>query len=164
VALLNRIRSLFHKHSTWEGGPAKAMLDHHAKGLANVRAFSIDYRTCILKGYVYLREAAVKKFYHTSMSEALWSRVASLEAPHDVHPNPTPSGEPRCSHCRSKEVHAYLGLLPTRTHCPLASLKINSAALKKVVKQSADLVATHPDVEAAKASIAEFVRLALATP
>ena len=32
------------------------------------------------------------------------------------------------------------------------------------VRQSTELVATHPDVEAAKASIAEFVRLALAPP
>ena len=162
LELLNSIRRLYHKHNAWEGGPAKAMLDHHAKGLVSVRNFSIDYRTCILKGYVYLREAAAKKFFHPSMSEALWSRVAGLEAPHDVHP--APSGDPKCAHCRSKEVHSYLGLLPSRTHCPFSSLRINSTALKKVVRQSTELVATHPDVEAAKASIAEFVRLALATP
>ena len=75
-----------------------------------------------------------------------------------------PSGDPKCSHCRLKEVHLYLGLLPSRTHCPFTSLRINSRALKKVVRQSTELVATHPDVEAAKAFIAEFVRLALATP
>ena len=54
------------------------MLDHHAKGLGSVRYFSIDYCTCILKGYVYLREAGAKKFFHPSMSEVLWSRVAGL--------------------------------------------------------------------------------------
>ena len=97
------------------------------------------------------------------MSEVLWSRVAGLEAPHDLHP--ARYGDPKCSHCRSKEVHFYLGLLPSRTHCPFTSLSINSRALKKVVRQSAELVAMHPeDVVAAKASIAESVSLALATP
>ena len=73
LALINMIRYLYHnKHNnTWDGGPAKAMLDHHAKGLVSVRNFSIDYRTCILKGYMYLREAATKKFYHPSMSKVL---------------------------------------------------------------------------------------------
>ena len=74
------------------------------------------------------------------------------------------NGDPKCSHYRSKKVHSYLGLLPLRTHCPFTSVMINSTALKKVVRQSTELVAMHPDVEAAKASIVEFVRLALATP
>ena len=74
LALMNRTWYLYHKHNskTWDEGLAKAMLDHHAKGLLSVRNFSIDYHTCILlKGYLYVREAATKKFYHPSMSEAL---------------------------------------------------------------------------------------------
>ena len=140
------------------------MLDHHTKGLASVRAFSIDHRTCVHKEHVCLREASAKKFFHASSSEALcWSRVASLEAPHNPHL--PPAGESRCSHCRSKEIHSCLGLVPSRGHCPFAGLKINSLALKKALKQqSVDLLAAHPDLEAAKASIAEFARLALATP
>jgi hypothetical protein len=162
VALLNRVRYLYHhNNNTWEGGPAKAMIAHHAKGLGNVRAFSVDYRTCVLKTYVHLRESANKKFFHPSMSEALWSRVANLEAPHDALT--PPGGEPKCSHCRNKEAHTYLGLLPARTNCPFASLKCNSVGLKKAVKQSVEVLATHPEVEAAKLSIAEIVRL-LATP
>ena len=88
--------------------------------------------------------------------------MAGLEAPHDLHP--PPSGDLKCSHYRSKEVHSYLGLLPSRTHCPFTSLRIKSLALKKAVKQLTELVVTHPDVEATKASITEFVRLALAPP
>jgi hypothetical protein len=110
-----------------------------------------------------LREASAKKFYHASVSEAFWSCVAGLEAP--CNPHLPPAGEPRCSHCRSKEIHSCLGLVPSRGHCPFAGLKINSSALKKALKQqSVDLLAAHPDLEAAKASIAEFARLALATP
>ena len=93
---------------------------------------------------MYLPEAAAKKFSHPSMSEVLWSHVAGLEVPHDVHP--APSGDLKCSHCRSKEVHSYFGLLPSRTHGPYTSLRINSTALKKVVRQSTELVAMHPDV------------------
>jgi hypothetical protein len=163
VSLLDRVRSLcYHHNNAWEGGPAKAMLDHHAKGLGNVRAFSIDYRTCVLKTHVCLRESADKKFFSASMSEALWSRVATLEAPHDALTPPVVGA--KCSHCRNKEVHACLGLLPARTNCPFASLKFNSVVLKKAVKQSVEALATHPEVEAAKASIAEIVRLLLATP
>ena len=138
------------------------MLEHHAKGLAKVRSFSLDYRTCVLKVYVYLREAASKKFFTSAMSEALWSRVASLETLHEA---PSASaGDPKCSHCRSKEVHTYLGLLPARTHCPFVSLKTNSAGLKKAVKQSVEVLASHPEVEAARASISEIVRLLASTP
>ena len=127
-ALLNCIRSLYHKYNkSWEGGPAKAMLDHHSKGLASVRVYSEDYRMFVLKAYVYLREAKDKKFIHASMSEALWSRVSTLEAPHATLGAAPPAGEPKYSHCRSKEVHAYLGLLPAKNHCPFASLKFNSA-------------------------------------
>jgi hypothetical protein len=54
-------------------------------------------------------------------------------------------------------------LLPARTNCPFASLKHNSVGLRKAVKQSVEVLATHPEVEAAKLSIAEIVRL-LATP
>jgi hypothetical protein len=163
VSLLDRVRSLYYHHNnTWEGGPAKAMLDHHAKGLGNVRAFSIDHRTCVLKTCVCLRESADKKFFGASMSEALWSRVATLEVPHDAL---TPPGVgAKCSHCRNKEVHAYLGLLPARTNCPFASLKFNSVVLRKAVKQSVEALATHPEVEAAKASIAEIVRLLSVAP
>jgi hypothetical protein len=162
VALLNRVWCLYHhNNNTWDGGPAKAMLEHHAKGLGNVRAFSIDYRTCVLKTYVCLREAADKKFFHSAMLQALWSRIALLEAPHDAL---TPLGrDPKCSHCRNKEVHTYLGLLPARTNCPFASVKIKSTVLKKAVKQSVEVLASHPEVEAAKASIAEILRL-LTTP
>ena len=164
VALLNRIRGLYHKNNdTWDEGPAKAMLDHHTKGLANVRAFSIDYRTLILKVHVHLREAASKKFFHTAMSEVLWTRMARLESPHDVQPPPS-AGDPKCSHCRSKEIHAHLGLLPARNHCPFLGLRVNSLSLKKALKQSGEVLSTHPGVEAAKASITEIVRLLLASP
>jgi hypothetical protein len=82
LGLLNKIRQLFYTHHhLWEGGPAKAMLDFHSKGLAKARSFSSDYQTFILKVYVYLREASEKGVYHASMAESLWSRVSSLDPP-----------------------------------------------------------------------------------
>jgi hypothetical protein len=86
MALLNRIRFLcHHNNNAWNGGPAKAMLlKQHAKGLADARAFSIDHQRRVLKVHVCLQKAANKEFFHSFMSKALWSCVASLEAPHDA--------------------------------------------------------------------------------
>ncbi len=119
-------------------------------------------RTGILETYVYLGGSANKKFLSDAVSAGLGSRVATTEAPHDALTPPVVGA--KCSHCRNNEVHAYLGLLPARTNCPFASLKFNSVVLRKAVKQSVEALATHPEVEAAKASIAEIVRLLLATP
>jgi hypothetical protein len=61
--------------------------------------------------------------------------VSLLEAPHDG-PAAPPVGEPHCSHCRKREIHAYLDLLPVKIHCPFATLKMNTVALKKAIKQA----------------------------
>lgn len=107
---------------------------------------------------MYLRKAADKKYFHSSMSKALWSRVSLLLLGHD-RPAAPPVWEPRCSHCRKKKIYAYLGMLPSKTHCPFATLKVNTDAIKKAIKQAVEALKTHPEVEAAKVPFAEIVWL-----
>jgi hypothetical protein len=165
VSLLAKVRQLYYAHRVWEGGPAQAMLDYHAKKLASVRAFSCDYRSLVLKTYVHLRDAADKKFYHASQQEALWSRVTVLEHEHPSGPpkpgglgGPGTPGPPRCSHCRSGELHVLLGLPAGKPSCPLIALKHASAELKAATKKVLDSVKAHPDGAAARVLIAELTR------
>jgi hypothetical protein len=94
----------------------------------------------ILRTYAYLRDAESKAFYHESMTEGLWDRVALLtERVRDdtvpkkdpvppvpqkekEPPAPKKEGTPKCSHCRSAAVHKQLKLEPTRVVCPFLSL------------------------------------------
>jgi hypothetical protein len=157
MGLLNKIRQLFYTHHLWEGGPAQAMLDFHSKGLAKARSFSSDYQTFILKVYVYLREASEKGFYHAFMAESLWSRVSSLESPQDAT-QPKAPGDSRCSHCKSKDVHLLLGLLPTRTLCPFIGL--SGTDLRNAIKELIKSTKSHPDSDKVKL-VADIIKLHL---
>jgi ribosomal protein L23 len=50
-------------------------------------------------------------------------------------------------------------MLPSKTHCPFATLKVNTDAIKKAIKQAVEALKTHPEVEAAKVPFAEIVWL-----
>jgi hypothetical protein len=128
MSLLTNVRQLYYdNHNMWELGPAQAMLDFHAKGLAKCRLYSSDYRTFVLKAYIYLRNAAKDKFQDASMTLSLWKRVYTMEnsAKPLVPSGKSPSGGdqvPRSRHCKNRDVHLLLGLLPSKTFCPFAKL------------------------------------------
>jgi hypothetical protein len=140
--LLSTIRQLAFDHGThWEGGPAKAMLEYHSSKLLQVRRHALTRRMLVLRTYVYLRDAESKAYYHESMTEDLWARMALLNdkllsMPISEHEGGEPSpklkekpdrqpskeGNPKCSHCRSSTVHKKLSLDPTKKVCPFLTL------------------------------------------
>jgi hypothetical protein len=144
--LLNSIRQLYYKHpdTPWEGGPAQTMADYHASELAKLRCYSADYRIFILKIYVYFRESSAKKFYHPSMTGALWSHVASLEAPrHADQPSPKNPSPAKCSMCKSREIHQAFGLEASKNVCPFNEL--TGLHLKNAIKEAFDALQSHPN-------------------
>jgi hypothetical protein len=79
LELLSTIRQLAFDHSDlWEQGPAKAMLRFHLDKLLTICQNSLTRKALVLQTYAYLRDARVKSFYHESMTESLWDRLATL--------------------------------------------------------------------------------------
>jgi hypothetical protein len=77
--LLSMVRQLAYDHPAfWEKGPAKAMLDFHSERLLQVQQNALTRKALILQTYTYLRDANAKSFYHESMTESLWDRLAAL--------------------------------------------------------------------------------------
>jgi hypothetical protein len=147
MGLLNAIRQLYYTNLVWEGGPAKAMLDFHAKGLGNIRAFSPDYRTFTLKVYAFLQDTAKKGYFHAKMSQPLWDRVAQLELSGEAHPPSKPSTDkadsPRCSHCKNRDLHNLLGLQHSKTLCPV--LDLTGTHLRAAIKEALTAFKNNPE-------------------
>mmetsp|Transcript_5012 Transcript_5012/g.7695 ORF Transcript_5012/g.7695 Transcript_5012/m.7695 type:complete len:256 (+) Transcript_5012:1679-2446(+) len=78
-ALLAQARELHMAHTDlWEGGPAASLVAYHSEKLLFCRMHAIHRQDMIYQVYMYLRDSARKKFYHDSMTESLWGRIASL--------------------------------------------------------------------------------------
>jgi hypothetical protein len=124
--LTNHIRQLLFEHPDWDKGPARSLFDHHSRRLAELRHHARTRRDLILRTYIYLRDAKHKGFYSNAMMETLWEKVTELAAAPTGRLQPTPSGsvagEPKCGHCKSKEVHQLLNKAGNKLHCPFKTL------------------------------------------
>ena len=146
-ALLNKIRQLAYDHDhIWEGGPAHSLLQYHSDKLLRIRKFALSRRDMILRTYSYLRDAAQRDFYHESMTASIWDRLAQFQSPTINEPPPTPGGEPApsagrhqtCSWCKSRKLHAILGLIHAKTACPFRDIGSTTkarVAARQVVDQ-----------------------------
>jgi hypothetical protein len=54
------------------------MLQFHSDRLLQIRQNALSRKALILQTYTYLRDASAKSFYHESMTESLWDRLADL--------------------------------------------------------------------------------------
>ena len=139
--LANAIRQLAFDHPNWDAGPSKAMLEHHADKIWNIREMAITRKQLILQTYVYLRDAQAKGFYHESMSEALWRRLEDVSKPLPKGSAGGAGGTPaetKCGHCGTKELHRLVNKPGQKRYCPVKSLtEANKAkeAAKWVVEQ-----------------------------
>jgi hypothetical protein len=133
------IRQLAFDHTSWDNGPAKAMLSFHSEKLADIRKYSVSRKQLILQVYTYLRDAQAKDFYHESMAGAIWERIASLPSA-----LPSPSGGTLCSWCASKEMHKLFNVAGQRDLCPVKSLSSKSKA-KDAAKWIIDHKRTDPN-------------------
>jgi hypothetical protein len=78
-SMLSMVRQLAYDHPAfWDQGPAKAMLNFHSERLLQIRQNSLTRKALVLQTYCYLRDANSKGFYHESMTESLWDRLASM--------------------------------------------------------------------------------------
>jgi hypothetical protein len=169
MSLLSMVRQLAYDHPAfWERGPAKSMLDFHSDKLLQIRQNALTRKALILQTYTYLRDANAKSFYHESMTESLWDRLATLQ----VSPVGAGAGggggggsggggggggggaKPRCSHCRSIKVHDLLRIRPTKQCCPLKDLASKKA--REIAKKAIEAWQRDPSVPFA--SIIEFTK------
>jgi hypothetical protein len=165
-SLLQSVRQLAYEHGIWEGGPAKAMLDYHSIRLLQVRRHAISRRGLVLETYVYLRDAEAKAFYHESMAEVLWDKVAELTmmqasvsdnyqggSDGELKKTPSPSS-PRCSHCRNATLHKMLNIESSKKACYFVEL-----FQAKARKAASEAIAEHK--ESPDKDIRECCRAAL---
>jgi uncharacterized membrane protein YgcG len=91
------------------------MLDFCSKRLLQINQNALTYKALILQTYTYLQDAKTKSFYHESMTEHLWDRLATLQVKPGAGGDETGGGgngvggggggnggggkTPRCSHC-----------------------------------------------------------------
>jgi hypothetical protein len=140
--LLSAIRQLAFDHSDqpWNKGPAQAMLAFHSDRLLQIRSHALTRKALILQTYCYLRDADAKGFYHESMTESLWSRLAELSTRDSYDGGGgTPPGDGRrgrwCSHCRNPKVHELYHVGPSKPDCPLLSVP-NSTKARNISKKA----------------------------
>jgi hypothetical protein len=175
--LLSMVRQLAYDHPAfWEKGPAKAMLDFHSERLLQVRQNALTRKALILQTYTYLRDANAKSFYHESMTESLWDRLATLT----VNPGggggssvgqgtETPAivgggaaavtAKPRCSHCRSAKLHELMRVRPAKLCCPVKDLSSKKA--REVAKGAIEAWGRDPSIEGGFPSHLEIVKAEL---
>jgi hypothetical protein len=149
INLLSMVRQLAYDHPAfWERGPAKAMLDFHSEKLLQIRQNALTRKALVLQTYTYLRDANAKSFYHESMTESLWDRLATLVNPGAGEDSGSRAGggtgtggsvgggssgvvavakPPRCSHCRSIKLHELKQVRPAKLCCPLKDLSSKKA-------------------------------------
>jgi hypothetical protein len=142
-SMLSMVRQLAYDHpSFWEQGPAKAMLEFHSERLLQIRQNSLTRKALVLQTYCYLRDASSKGFYHESMTESLWDRLATIAKSQSSGTTKGSSGggvvkstvvgdarAPRCSHCRSAKLHELAKARPSKQMCPLKDLSVKQAKL-----------------------------------
>jgi len=139
----------------WSGSLAKAMIVYHAEKLGDIRAYSADWRDCLLETYIHLRDAEKNKFFSESMTRTLW-RQGPPPIPRDISeedgsPGGTKRGsgdtddEGRCSHCRRRSVHDGT----TKSRCPLKDFTATGA--RSLVKAFSDAKAKAVISDAVKA-------------
>jgi len=125
----------------WTGSLAKAMIEHHAEKLGDIRAYAADWRDCLLETYVHLRDAEKNKFFSESMTRALWrqARPPLMSPITDAEDGEGQRGatgggdaEGRCSHCRRRSVHDGT----TKSKCPLKNF--SGTAARALVKSFSD--------------------------
>jgi len=125
----------------WNGSLAKAMIDHHAEKLGDIRAYAADWRDCLLETYVYLRDAEKNRFFSESMTRALWRQarspllapsIATEEEEKQRSTMGAGDAEGRCSHCRRRSVHEGT----TKSKCPLKNF--SGTAARALVKSFSD--------------------------
>ena len=150
-SMLSMVRQLAYDHPAfWDQGPAKAMLNFHSERLLQIRQNSLTRKALVLQTYCYLRDANSKGFYHESMTESLWDRLASMTKSQGGGNGKGGGGGDgggggkgagnggdrvtRCSHCRSAKLHELAKVRPTKQLCPLKELSQKKA---KIVAKSA---------------------------
>jgi hypothetical protein len=172
INLLSMIRQLAYDHPAfWDKGPAKAMLDFHSDRLLQIRQNALTRKALVLQTYTYLRDANAKSFYHESMTESLWDRLATLT----VNPGGGEGGggqgtgtpgaggggggggaKPRCSHCRSIRLHELMRVRPAKLCCPVKELSSKKA--REVAKEAIESWNRDPTVEGGFPTMLELAR------
>lgn len=152
-SLLVQARELHMNHpDEWEGGPAASLINHHSEKLLTIRMNADSRRDLILRTYVHLRDSARRSFYHESQTEALWDRMATLSEKLAASNNRRGGGggggggdrggenkSPRCSHCKSSELHKAMKVGIGKADCPLTDLGGKEArkAAKEIMTEAA---------------------------
>jgi hypothetical protein len=163
LRLLDHIDSTAREHQNWDGGFAHAMLQHHPGKLWNVRAFAEDYKYHLLGTYIYLRDAAPNKFYHTSMLEKLWKKAskspARLQQKKEQCKREAKVDEPRvtpaqpktgCSLCNSKSPHHLLKMSYGLINCPFKD-KLTRTKARTAAKEILELHKANEGLDLKKA-------------
>ena len=116
-------------------GLAEKMVEYHAHKLLQIRLFSPDYLTFILRTYIHLQDAATPKFDDISMYCPLFQEVLDAKAataPTDKISATNTSS--RCSHCYSRDAHLKLSVGVGAKKCPFKSASLDRTAARKLAK------------------------------
>lgn len=152
--LLNTARQLAYDHNAkWEQGPAKAMLDFHAKKLLEIRMFALTRKMLVLRTYTYLRDASKQGFYDNRMNEALWRHALLASDPTDSGGDqkespaaPEKANDPKqCSQCKSKRLHQLLRVKHQRSSCPFKDSTPREA--KTLARRALNILDEEGDME-----------------
>jgi hypothetical protein len=110
------------------------MLSHHATKMLQIRIYSPDYITFLLRIYAYLRDACASKFDDISMYRPMLQDLmdkANAGGAGKDKDNGTRNRDPSntaCSHCKSRALHEKLGIPLGYNVCPFKSIKVRPQA------------------------------------
>jgi len=172
--LRNKARELqLARPGSWEGGACHLMIMYHSNKLLQIRMHSMTKKLLLFRTYTYLRDAESRSFYIPTMTESLYSQLAasnakladlSLKLLATTPNNRKDSGggssggrgangdgkggnrtkKPKCSHCKTPQLHDLLKVGPGKGSCPLTNHRMSTAqkievqAIEAYEKESED--------------------------
>jgi hypothetical protein len=110
LSLLYKARQKVLDHGCWENSLGSEMIAHHASSTLYERYYASDWRTFMIKTYLYLRDADKNSYVDTTMYEGLYKLVRNVAPPDNTkYKPPIPDGPNTCSHCRCPINEAHMG-------------------------------------------------------
>ena len=156
LGLLNFLRSTVYEatQDQWRDSYAHRVIKHHALELGQIRSTASDYRSHLLRTYVYLRNAHKEKYQDSSFTRSLFFSTMVKEGKAKEEGTGA-SDANRCRHCRRVGTHAGTEkadcplkfMTPTAAQKAVASL--NKSQAKKVMKSVAEAVKNDPNCDVA---------------
>lgn len=139
------LQTLF-SHTTMHGfnGLASELIKYHGKKLLQIRLYSPNYLSMLLRQYIYMREAAAAKFSHVNVMGPLIQDLYDRALPPSSNNTDGGGGGnggnggngsgDKCTYCQSKECHSKLGIGLGTSKCPFKAAGLPHSLCRKAAK------------------------------